>query len=85
MGLDIYRQCFSSHTLPPNSTATNRRPRRVFNSASIMRKSLITLPMAVDRSMQVEGIFTVACGLLGFFVVPSTPAATRLLSPDQKE
>lgn len=41
--------------------------------------------MAVDRSMQVEGIFTVACGLLGFFVVPSTPAATRLLSPDQKE
>lgn len=33
----------------------------------------------------VEGLFTILCGICGYFVIPATPTATRLLSVKQKE
>lgn len=33
----------------------------------------------------VEGLFTVLCGICGFFIIPATPTATRFLNAKQKE
>ncbi|KAH9822593.1 major facilitator superfamily domain-containing protein [Melampsora americana] len=33
----------------------------------------------------VEGLFTVLCGICGYFIIPATPTATRFLNARQKE